>query len=161
MAINDVKERKITRLFVTMEDLADVKRDEVWIHTYDWNVYEQSKRMKDTQRGQIKAQGTIQGRISSHIADEVWHYKNSKTEEGACNEVYTFLAYITKQLPDMAIKLDKMVTTLNAEGKALLTYLPDASPANVTGQCVDEEVVFPVAFIFIIVSDRENLSKSK
>ena len=35
MAINDVKERKITRLFVTMEDLADVKRDEVWIHTYD------------------------------------------------------------------------------------------------------------------------------
>ena len=27
--------------------------------------------MKDTQRGQIKAQGTIQGRISSHIADEV------------------------------------------------------------------------------------------
>ena len=35
MAINDVKERNITRLFVTMEDLADVKRDEVWIHTYD------------------------------------------------------------------------------------------------------------------------------
>lgn len=27
--------------------------------------------MKDTQRGQIKAQGTMQGRISSHIADEV------------------------------------------------------------------------------------------
>ena len=54
-----------------------------------------------------------------------------------------------------------MVTTLDAEGKAVLTYLPDASPANVTGQCVDEEVVFPVAFIFIIVSDRENLSKSK
>ena len=26
MAINDVKERKITRLFVAMEDLADVKR---------------------------------------------------------------------------------------------------------------------------------------
>ena len=35
MPINDVKERNITRLFVTMEDLADVKRDEVWIHTYD------------------------------------------------------------------------------------------------------------------------------
>ena len=27
--------------------------------------------MKDTQRGQIKSQGTLQGRISSHIADEV------------------------------------------------------------------------------------------
>lgn len=26
--------------------------------------------MKDTQRGQIKAQGTIRGKISSHIADE-------------------------------------------------------------------------------------------
>lgn len=46
----------------------------------------------------------------------------------------------------MAIKLDEMVTTLDAEGKAVLTYLPDASPANVTGQCVDEEVVLPVAF---------------
>ena len=116
--------------------------------------------MKDTQRGQIKSQGTIQGRISSHIADEVhcterldekshqevWHCKNRKTEDDACNEVYTFLAYINKQLPDMAIKLDKMVTTLDAEGKAVLTYLPDASPANVTGQCVDEEVVLPVAF---------------
>ena len=61
----------------------------------------------------------------------------------------------------MAIKLDKMVTTLDAEGKAVLTYLPDASPANVTMQCVDEEVVLPVAFIAIIRSDRENLSKSK
>lgn len=46
----------------------------------------------------------------------------------------------------MAIKLDKMVTTLDTEGKAVLTYLPDASPANATGQCVDEEVVLPVAF---------------
>ena len=27
MAINHVKERNITRLFVTMEDLADVKRE--------------------------------------------------------------------------------------------------------------------------------------
>ena len=57
----------------------------------------------------------------------------------------------------MAIKLDKTVTTLDAEGKAVLTYLPDASPANVTGQCVDEEVVLPVA----TKSNRENLSKSK
>lgn len=71
------------------------------------------------------------------------------------------MAYINKQLLDMAIKLDKTVTTLDAEGKAELTYLPDASPANVTRKCVDEEVVFPVAFIVIIVSDRENLSKSK
>lgn len=41
----------------------------------------------------------------------------------------------------MAIKLDKTVTTLDAEGKAVLTYLPDASPANVARKCVDEEVV--------------------
>lgn len=46
----------------------------------------------------------------------------------------------------MAIKLDKMVTTLDTEGKAVLTYLPDASPENATGQRVDEEVVLPVAF---------------
>ena len=71
------------------------------------------------------------------------------------------MAFINKQLPDMAIKLDKMVTTLDAGGKAVLTYLPDASPANFTGQCVDEEVVLPVVFIVIIRSDRENSSKSK
>lgn len=61
----------------------------------------------------------------------------------------------------MVIKLDKMVIILDVEGKVVLIYFFDVFLVNVIRKCVDEEVVFLVVFIVIIVFDRENLFKFK